>query len=65
MPHRQYLLILALLFGIWWVALAIHPSHRNPWLLENALAVAAVAFLALFHRRLLFSRVSYMQSFVC
>ena len=36
MPHRHYLLILAVLFGIWWVALAIHASHRNTWLLENA-----------------------------
>ena len=64
MPHRQYLLILAMLFGIWWVALAIHPWHRSPWLLENALALAAVALLAVFHRRLLFSRVSYTLIFV-
>ncbi len=28
--HRHYLLILAVLFGIWWVALAIHPWYRNP-----------------------------------
>lgn len=64
MPHRHYLLILAMLFGVWWIALAIHPWHRNPWLLENALALAAVALLALFHRRLLFSRVSYTLIFV-
>ncbi|HLF57121.1 MAG TPA: DUF2238 domain-containing protein [Thermoanaerobaculia bacterium] len=63
-PHRHYLLALGALFGIWWVALAIHPWYRSPWLLENALALAAVAFLALFHRRLLFSRVSYTLIFV-
>ena len=63
-PHRHYLLILAGLFSIWWIALAIAPSYRNPWLLENALALAAVALLALFHRRLLFSRVSYTLIFV-
>ena len=63
-PHRRYLLILAVAFGIWWVALAIHPSHRNTWLLENALATVVVALLALFHRRLLFSRVSYTVMFV-
>src|SRR3972149_4633018 len=34
-PHRHYLLILAALFSIWWVVLAIHPLYRNPWLLEN------------------------------
>ena len=62
--HRSYLLILGILFGIWWTALAIRPWHRSDWLLENALAIAAVALLAGFHRRLLFSRVSYTLIFV-
>src|SRR5207244_989903 len=57
--HRQYLLVLALLFGLWWIVLAIHPWDRSTWILENALAVLAVALLACFYRRLLFSRVSY------
>ena len=39
-PHRSYLLTLSVLFGILWVALAIHPSHRSDWFLENALAIA-------------------------
>ena len=63
-PHRKYLLILALLFGVWWGVLAIHPSHRATWFMENALVFAAVALLAVFHRRLLFSRVSYTLIFV-
>jgi putative membrane protein len=62
--HRRYLLILAVLFGIWWAALAIHPKYRGPWLLENALAIAAVLLVAAFHRRLLFSRVSYTLIFI-
>jgi putative membrane protein len=62
--HRRYLLVLAALFGTWWAALAIHPRHRGDWMLENALAVAAVALLAVFQRRLLFSRVSYTMIFV-
>lgn len=62
--HRSYLLILAVLFGIWWAVLAIHPWHRNDWLLENALVLAGVVLLALFHRRLLFSRVSYTLIFL-
>lgn len=62
--HRHYLLILAALFGILFVALAIHPWYRNTWFLENALALAAVGLLAVFHRRLLFSRVSYTLIFV-
>lgn len=63
-PHRRYLLILAALFGLWWVVLAIAPLHRGPWLLENALALMAVTLLAMFHRQLLFSRVSYTLIFV-
>lgn len=62
--HRQYLAILGVIFGLWWAVLAVHPLHRKDWLLENALAVAAVAFLAMFHRRLLFSRMSYTMIFV-
>lgn len=64
MPHRRYLLVLAVLFGLWWTALAIHPWHRSPWLLENVLAVMAAGLLAGYHHRLLFSRVSYTLIFV-
>jgi putative membrane protein len=63
-PHRYYLLILGALFGICWVALGIAPLHRNPWLLENVLVLAVVAVLGVFHRGLLFSRVSYTLIFV-
>lgn len=63
-PHRRYLLILGALFGLWWVVLAIAPLHRSPWLLENALALVAVVLLAMFHRQLLFSRVSYTLIFI-
>ena len=63
-PHQRYLLILAMLFGAWWVALAMHPWHRSDWMLENALAVAAVALLAVLQRRLFFSRLSYTLIFV-
>jgi putative membrane protein len=63
-PHRRYLAILAILFGIWWIVLAIHPLDRDSWLLENALAAAAVVVLAVFNRRLLFSRVSYTLIFL-
>jgi putative membrane protein len=64
MSHRRYLLILTILFSIWWSVLAIHPWHRNPWLLENSLALAAVGLLAVLHRRLVFSRASYTMIFV-
>jgi putative membrane protein len=63
-PHRKYLQILGILFGIWWLVLAIQPRDRPAWLLENALAVTAVIVLARYHRRLLFSRVSYTLIFL-
>jgi putative membrane protein len=63
-PRRRTPLVLALLFGVWWVALAIEPSERSTWVLENALSVAAVAALIALYRRLPFSRVSYTLIFL-
>jgi putative membrane protein len=64
LSHRRYLAILAALFGLWWILLGIHPRARGTWALENSLAVVAVVLLALFHRTLLFSRVSYSLIFL-
>jgi putative membrane protein len=63
-PHRRYLAILAGLFVALWAALAIRPWDRGTWALENVLAVAMVALLGAFHRKLLFSRLSYTLIFV-
>lgn len=63
-PHRKYLVILSLIFAVWWLALAIKPWHRDVWMVENSLVIPAAAFLFLFHRQLLFSRVSYTLIFV-
>ncbi|MGB5132162.1 MAG: DUF2238 domain-containing protein [Steroidobacteraceae bacterium] len=63
-PHRKYLVILSLIFAAWWLVLAIKPWHRDVWMVENSLVVPAAAFLFLFHRQLLFSRVSYTLIFV-
>lgn len=64
MPHRKYLAILGLIFAAWWVFLAIRPWHRDVWLVENVFVFAAAGLLAAFHRRLLFSRVSYTLIFL-
>jgi putative membrane protein len=63
-PHRKYLLILSLIFAAWWLFLAIAPWHRDVWLTENMLVLPAMAFLLGFHRKLLFSRVSYTLIFI-
>jgi len=62
--HRRYLLILAAIFGVWWIVWAIDPPHRSTWLLENALTFATIGLLAFLYDRLLFSRVSYTLIFL-
>jgi putative membrane protein len=64
MSHHRYLLVLAVLFGLLWTALAIAPWHRADWALENALVVAFVVAVALTYRRLTLSRVSYTLIFL-
>jgi putative membrane protein len=62
--HRAYLAVLGALFGALWIALAIEPSHRDDWMLENALVAVLVIAIAASHRRFLLSRVSYTLIFL-
>jgi putative membrane protein len=66
-PHSRYLATLALIFATLWVALAIAPWYRHDWMLENVLVVIMVVVIMLFHRRMLFSRLSYtlIFAFMC
>jgi putative membrane protein len=64
MAHSRYVLVLVVIFAIEWVALAIAPLHRDDWLLENALTVAAVALLASSYRVFTLSRISYTLIFL-
>ena len=59
-----YVVVLAVLFALEWVVLAIGPRDREDWALENALSVAFVLALALSHRRLVLSRISYTAIFL-
>jgi putative membrane protein len=63
-PNDRFVAILAVVFGIEWVALAIAPFDRADWALENALVVVAVIVLGASYRRLQFSRISYTLMFV-
>lgn len=63
-PHRRYLLVLAALFGLIWIALAIEPYDRHDWALENALVLAFAAGIAASYRQFTFSRVSYTLIFL-
>ena len=62
--HRSYLLILAGLFSVEWMVLAIRPVNRWDWVLENTLLVVSVIVLAASYRRLTLSRLSYTLIFI-
>ncbi len=62
--HRRYALILGAIFLVWWIFLAINPSDRKDWALENLIAVVAVIYLVLTARRFPLSRLSYTLLFV-
>jgi putative membrane protein len=62
--HRRYLGVLAGLFAVLWVCLAIHPWYRADWVVENTLVGLFVIVLAVFRRWLFFSRLSYTLIFL-
>jgi putative membrane protein len=63
-PHRRYLGVLAVSFGLWWVLLGIAPWNRVAWLLQNSLIAVGLAFLAWTHRSSPLSPTSYSLVFV-
>lgn len=62
--HRRYLLILAGLFAVIWIALAIAPLYRADWALENALVVVFAVGMVASYRWFVFSRVSVTLIFL-
>ena len=58
-PH-----LLLALFGLAWLALAIAPSYRADWLLENALVFLTLPLLLWSWRHLRFSNLSYFGLFL-
>ena len=62
--NTRFALTLLGLFLLVWIALAIRPSYRHDWLLENAIVFLGVPVLVLTHRRLPLSRISYAMIFL-
>jgi putative membrane protein len=56
--------VLAVLFAIEWVLLAIAPHDRADWALENVIVIALVVLLAATYRKFPLSRVSYTLIFL-
>ena len=63
-PAERYPAVLLLAFSAIWTALAIAPSYRQDWLLENVLVFVAVPLLAATSRSLRFSNRAYTCMFV-
>jgi len=63
-PAVRYPAILLLAFAAVWTALAIAPSYRQDWLLENVLVFVAVPLLVATSRTLRFSNRAYTCLFV-
>lgn len=64
MSHRRFLVVLAIVFFAIWAALAVDPSHRDDWLLENALVALFIPAMVLSYRWFVFSRVSMTLIFL-
>lgn len=60
----RYPLVLLALFLALAAGLAIDPHDREAWAVENALALLGVAALALSHRRMRLSKISYTLIFL-
>jgi len=64
MSHGRYLQILSVCYAMIWGVLAIAPSDRHDWALENALVLVAIIFLGGTYRKLMLSRISYTLIFL-
>lgn len=62
--RTRYLRVLAIVFAMLWVALAVSPYDRDTWLLENALLILGVVTLWWSRRALPLSTASYSLLFV-
>lgn len=63
-PHRRYALILGAIFLVVWILLALAPSDRHDWALENALVAVIALYLIATARTLPLSRISYTLIFL-
>ena len=62
--RKHYLRVLALIYGAWWVAMAIAPLDRSDWVLENVLVILGLGLLVFTYRSFPLSRVSYTCIFI-
>lgn len=56
---RGFVLTLTALYALLWILLAIEPFDRSDWALENLLVAVVIPTVAILHRRLSLSRISF------
>ena len=64
MSRKSSLWLLAAIYTVWWVVMAIGPVDRKDWAVENVLVVFAVLLLWLTYKAFPLSRISYTCIFV-
>jgi putative membrane protein len=64
MAHERWVKGLGIVFLLIWAALAVAPWHRQDWVLENLLVVAAIPVVRAAWRRRLFSDASWTLLFL-
>lgn len=64
LSNKRFAVILLMLFLIVWVALAIKPSYRQDWLLENILTAIFLPCLIFTYTRMPFSKAAYLMIFL-
>ena len=64
MSRKNYLWVLAAIYLVWWVFMAIKPYDRSDWLLENVLVFLAAGLLFFTYKSFPLSRVSYTCIFI-
>jgi len=62
--HRNFLLILGILFLFEFVVLAISPYNRADWALENVLVVIFICIMFVSYKYFVLSRISYFLIFL-
>jgi putative membrane protein len=62
--RKSYLWMLAIVYAVWWVLMAINPLFLEDWAVENVLVLFAVALLGFTYKAFPLSRISYTCIFV-
>jgi putative membrane protein len=64
MSRKSYLWMLAAVYAVWWVLMAIKPLDLADWAIENVLVLFGAALLGFTYKSFPLSRISYTCIFV-